>query len=158
MAGAVRVDDRALLGALVAMRRLDTDLRKETARATRTTLAPLWRNVLATRTRVAQRAVTPAQDALAGPGRASFTAGGRGTLVAFTSRRRLSGGLSPDQWWTVEFGTTRPGWAGSRVPRRTPPGRIVYAAVARFAPTAQRVALGVLYDVLRGIPGAQDGG
>jgi hypothetical protein len=154
--GAARVDDAALLGALAAFRRLEPEVRKETARAVRSTLTPLWRNIVATRVRVAEGTISGRMDALAGPGSAGFSASGRGTLRAFTSSKRLSGGLGNDQWWAVEFGTVKPGWSGTRLPRRFPKGRIGYRGVTSWAPAAARVYLAVLTDVLRTIPGAED--
>ena len=150
MAGVVKVDDEVLKGAIVAFSTLDREVRKETARAVRTTLTPLWRNIVATRTRNAEGTISSKQDALIGRGIASFTAGGRGSLRAYTGGKALSGGLSNDRWYAVEFGTTKPGYSGSRLPRRVKKGRIAYRGVKSWAPTAQRVYLGVLADVLRG--------
>lgn len=153
----VTVDDDALLGALAAFKSLDSDTRKETAKAVRTTLRPLWQKIISTRVRVAERTISPKQDALAGKGAVAFTSAGKGTLKVYSSKKVLSGGMSSDDWPWVEFGTKRPGYAGTRLPRFTPGGRIGYKGVKSWAPTAARVYLGVLYDVLRGIPGTSDG-
>ena len=152
----VTVDDDALLGALAAFRALPKEVRSETAQAVRGTLKPVWGKIIATRERNAQRTISPRQDALAGAGAASFTAAGRGTLKAYHTKRSLSGGMSTDQWPFVEFGTLRARYAGTRLPRFTPGGRIAYPAVKSWAPTAASVYLGVLADVLRDLPGAGD--
>lgn len=155
--GAVQVDERALLGALAAFKSLDADTRRETARAVRGTLTPLWRKVIDTKRRYAEGTVAPAQDALVGAGTASFTSGGRGTLRAYTGGKALSGGLGNDRWHAVEFGSGGRHGQRGQLPRRRSSGRIAYRGVQAWAPTAARVYLGVLYDVLRQIPGAQDG-
>lgn len=160
--GAVKVDDAQLLGALAAFKQLDKQTRTSTAKATRTTLRPLWQNIIATRLRVAQRSISPRQDAIIGKGAVAFTAAGKGSLKAYSSRKKLSGGLSSDTWQWVEFGTKdlrRPGgprYAGTRLPLYTPGGRMAYKGISSWAPTAARVYLAVLADVLRSLPGAED--
>lgn len=151
--GAASVDDEALLGALAAFRALDSETRKETAKAVRGTLRPLWQNIIATRARNAERTISPRQDAIVGKGAVGFTGTGAGTLKAYSTKKVLSGGLSSDNWPWVEFGTHRAGYAGERLPRFTPGGRIGYKGVKSWAPTAARVYLGVLHDVLRTVPG-----
>lgn len=154
--GAVTVDDDALLGALAAFRSLDAETRKETAKAVRGTLRPLWQNIIETRARVAERSISPRQDAIVGKGAVAFTSAGKGSLKAYSTKKVLSGGLSSDQWPFVEFGTKRPNYAGTRLPQFTPGGRIGYKGVKSWAPAAARVYLAVLYDVIRTIPGTED--
>lgn len=153
---AVQVDDDALLGALAAFRSLDADTRKETAKAVRGTLRPLWQNIISTRVRVAERTISPRQDAIVGKGAVGFGSTGSGALKAYSTKKVLSGGLSSDDWPWVEFGTKRPGYAGTRLPQFTPGGRIGYKGVKSWAPAAARVYLAVLYDVLRTVPGTED--
>lgn len=154
--GVVAVDDDALLGALAAFKSLDSETRKETAKAVRGTLRPLWQDIIKTRQRVAERTINPKQDALIGAGAVAFTGAGKGSLKAYSNKRALSGGMASDDWPWVEFGTRRTGYAGTRLPRFTKGGRIGYKGVKSWAPAAARVYLGVLYDVLRTIPGAED--
>lgn len=154
--GVAAVDDDALLGALAAFRSLDSETRKETAKAARGTLRPLWQKIVSTRVRVAERSISPRQDALAGKGAVAFSSAGSGSLKVYSTKASLSGGLSSDQWPFVEFGTKRPGYAGTRLPQFTPGGRIGYKGVKSWAPTAARVYLAVLYDVIRTIPGTED--
>lgn len=152
------IDERAVVGAAVAFRALEKDARKEVAAATRSKLKPLWTKIVATRVRNAQRSVSGAMDSrMAGKGRASVSAGGKGTLAGYTTGRSLSGGMTPGSDWPwVEFGTNRSGYAGTRLPRFTPGGRIVYPGFKSWAPTATSVWLGVLYDAIRSTGVTQD--
>lgn len=142
-------DTDALVGAAAVFRTLDKDQRKDISAATRNTLRPLWQRVVATRVRVAQRSISPRQDAIVGPGTASMGVAGTGTLRAYTNARRLSGGMTNADWPFVEFGTYTPGYAGTRLPYWTKGGRIAYPAVKSWAPTAARVWLAVLARGIR---------
>lgn len=153
---AVKVDDDELLGALVAFKALPRETRTQTAKAVRGTLRPLWRDIIATRKGVAERTISPKQDALVGTGAVGFTGAGKGSLKAYSNKRALSGGMSSDDWPWVEFGTNRADYAGTRLPRFTKGGRIAFKGVKSWAPTAARVYFAVLADVLRTIPGAED--
>lgn len=144
--GAVTVSDDALLGVLAAFRSFDKEQKKEVQRAFKGTAVPLFRKAYTQRRRTAQ------QTKAAGIGLVSLSAGGKGTMKGYsTSSKVLSGGLDAagGQWPFIEFGSTQPGYAGTRLPRWQKGGRIFYGAVNATAVTAQRVYLGVTYDLLR---------
>lgn len=147
---AVEVDDTALLGALVAFRRLEPETRKAVQRATRQTLTPAWRNMLASSAARPQGRGYPKQDRkMIGKGRVSASVSGKGTLVAWTGKS-LSGGYAT--WPGLEFGSLK----HSGLPHRVSSGRIAYPAVKKWGPAAARVWLAVISDTLRAIPGAED--
>lgn len=148
----VEVDDRALLGALVALKRLDSEAKKEVTRTTRTVLTPAWKHQLA-RAASNPRTAWPGrggQAVLLGPGKVKAGVGGSASVVAWTGRR-LSGGL--DTWQWVEFG------AGNypQLPARNAKGRIAYDASKRFRNTAVKTWLRAIADACREVPGVEDG-
>lgn len=144
MGSVVTVDTRALTGALVALSRLEPDIRKDAAAATRRTLTPMFRQTVARNTRSRQ------DERVLGTGASvRATGSGSGKLVAYTSSRALAGGLVPStQWPYVEFGSLGEHARRGQLPRRVSSGRMFYPAVKAFGPTAARVWLAVIYDAV----------
>ena len=137
---------RELRAAVLAVRTARREVRNDIARATRQTMNPVWRDLVASRARTAlDRRVLDTGVRVA--------AGNPPALVAAGSRRRLPGGLTPaEDWQPVEFGAdpdtvttyTRRSPSGGthqvrrhttrQLPARRPKGRVVYPAVAQIAP------------------------
>lgn len=143
----VKGDDRLRAVALM-MRQIAQPVKREIDKRTRTTLNPVWRQL------VDEKLERPRDRAVLGKG-VRVKAGNPPALVAASSRRPLGGGLIPAyQWSGIEFGANRDevetysrrsSKGGShKVTRHTarqmPPryrkGRIIYPAFAAFAPRA----------------------
>lgn len=163
----VRVDGvRDAVAASYALRRVDTELRREMTRNIRTVVNPIWRGAVRARGR------RPVDDAVLVKG-TRVNAGARPALVAASSRRPLRGGLIPrDDWHGFEFGRTsdrvetytRPSPNGGRhtvtrhTMRQLPPryanGRVLYKAVAEVGPRIfslwAQTAIRTVFDALEG--------
>lgn len=137
---------RELRAAVLALKAARREVRNDINRATRQTLAPIWKQ------EVGQRARTTQDQRVLARG-ARIAAGNPPSVVAASSRRALSGGLVPvESWHAVEFGANRdavttyqrtsPGGVVHQVTRHTrrglPPryrsGRVLYPAVAGTIP------------------------
>jgi hypothetical protein len=91
-------DDRSLQAAVLAFKLADRGLKKRVNDATRTHLNAPWK------AGIASRASTPLEQRVLVPG-ARVAAGNPPRFVAYNSRRRLRGGLIPDEeGYAVEFG------------------------------------------------------
>jgi hypothetical protein len=91
-------DDRALQAAVLAFKVADRGLKKRVNDATRSTFNAPWK------AGIAQRASTRLEQRVLVPG-ARVAAGNPPTFVAAASKRRLRGGLVPDDdGFAVEFG------------------------------------------------------
>ena len=143
----VRGDDK-LKAVTLALRNARRDVRSTIDKATRSTLNPVWRDLVESKARTAQ------DRAVLGKG-ARITGGNPPTLVAASSKRKVSGGLVPaEQWHAVEFGAdrnavttyTRTSVRGVRhqvkrhtrrgLPARRPRGRVLMPGVADLSPRA----------------------
>lgn len=132
MAGlSVRGSDhlRAAVSAVAAARR---DIKNDIARATRSTMSPVWQAEV--RKRVRDR-----EDERVIASGARILAGNPPVAVAAQSRRKLRGGLVPNQdWQGFEFGANRA--RTTRYTRRAPGGKShqVTRHTARQLPTVRR--------------------
>lgn len=136
----------AIRAAVLALKAADRGLRSEINKATRTTMTPVWKDLINTRARTRQ-----SKKVLNAGVR--IKAGNPPAGVAASSKRKLRGGLVPaDSWQAIEFGappdkvttydrrspsggthkvtrhTTR------QLPARAPKGHVVYPAVKAFVP------------------------
>jgi len=151
-------DDRRLQAAVLAMKRLDRDLKRDIATATRTTLNPVWKGLV-------QRHATGTAARVLVPG-TRIAAGNPPRAVAASSTRAIgrSRRLKPAEHWQAwEFGAsdhdgystyTRRSSKGKRsqvrrrtmtgLPRRTRQGRVVYPAFAELGPRAVELWLQII--------------
>lgn len=137
-----------LRAAVLALKLADRELRNDINRSTREMLSGTWQTLLT------HHAWTRLDQAVIVKG-ARILPGNPPTLVAATSKRRLSGGLIPaTQFYAVEFGadhntlTTydrRSANGGThkvtrrtskQLPQRRRTGRVAYAAAKEFVPRA----------------------
>ncbi len=163
----VRVDGvRDAVAASYALRRVDTELRREMTRNIRSVVNPMWQGA------VRERGRTRTDQAVLTKG-ARVNAGARPTLVAASSRRTLRGGLVPrDEWQAFEFGATSDATTTYRrrsqrgnyhdvtrhTRRQLPPryagGRVLYKAVgaigARVFSLWAQTAIRNVFDALEG--------
>lgn len=143
----IRVGDfPELRAAALAMKRVGRELRGEINRATVSTMGPVWKNLIESRTQ------HPLSREVLMKG-ARVKGGNPPTLLAAKSVRRFSGGLIPgDQWAAFEFGADRTktttydrtSTKGARhrvtrhtryqLPKRKSTGWTVFPAVGEFAP------------------------
>lgn len=94
-------DHRAAQAAVLAFKAADRGLRSRINQATRQTMNPVWRGL------VAEHARTATDRAVIVKG-ARIAAGNPPVAVAATSKRALRGGLVPvESWPAVEFGGNR---------------------------------------------------
>jgi hypothetical protein len=92
---------RELRAVAAVLRVVEPEIRREINTRTRTELGPVWQRG------VAERARTSLDRAVLLPG-TRIAAGNPPTAIAANSKRRLSGGLVPqDEWAPVEFGGNR---------------------------------------------------
>lgn len=139
----------AIRAAVLALKAADRGLRSEINKATRTTMSPVWKDLINTRSR------TTLSKKVLNTG-VRIKAGNPPAGVAASSKRKLSGGLVPaDSWHVVEFGadpnkvttyTRRSPTGGThKVTRHTTrqlpsrvgrgmKGNVVYPAVKQFVP------------------------
>lgn len=137
----------ALRAAVLAMKLLDKDARRDIAQATRVQLGPMWGQALAAE-------VQTTMDALVLFEGAKVTPGNPAKVVAGSSRKALGGGLVPvDHARAFEFGAptrvphedtyTRADTTGShevtrhtmrQLPKASKTGRVVYPAWSKIAP------------------------
>lgn len=142
----VRIEGvREMQAAVVALRAIDKDMRRDLNKGTRAVVGPVWKQAVESNaTRAMDRTVLV-------PG-TRVNVGSRPSLIAASSRKTLRGGLVPtDSWKAYEFGGLRGkttkyrGRRGGRsfdVERRTKRqlpefrkgGRVLYPAVADVAP------------------------
>lgn len=149
MGAAVKVDDDALLGTLAAFRTFDADLRSETAKRIKGTAVPLFRKAYTQRASSGGSLVAQRRK-LAGKGSVTFNASGSGQVKGYTTgSKALSGGLGPDRWYWVEFGTNGPWAEFGRLPWWRKGGYVFYPAAKATIPVIQRVYMRAVYDLLR---------
>lgn len=135
----------AIRAAVLALKAADRGLRSEINKATRTTMTPVWKDLISTRARTSQ-----SKKVLNAGVR--IKAGNPPAGVAASSKRKLRGGLVPaDSWQAIEFGApdkvttyTRKSRNGGthevtrhttrQLPTRAPKGHVVYPAVKAFVP------------------------
>lgn len=163
-------DHKELKAVVLAMTRLESSVRREVNKATRTALAPIWTDSVQRRL---ARTRNPLDRRILGVN-VRVKAGNPPVLMAAGSTRAIGGRLKPaDYWWAWEFGGT-PGAYGTyqrrnpksggthRVRRRTAAqlpvrvkeGRVLYPAVADAAP---RLAALWVQTVVRTVHEAAEG-
>lgn len=147
MAGrGVRIDGvREMEAAVVALRGIDKDVRRDLTKQTRAVVGPVWKQ------QVEKNATRAMDRAVLVPG-TRVNVGARPALIAASSRRALRGGLVPSESWRAyEFGGKRGltkeyrGRRGGKtfpvrrhtkrqLPEFKKGGRVLYPAVAEIAP------------------------
>lgn len=150
------MDDRALRGAVYALRGMDKQVKAEIGKGTRNKLTPLFRRAVEQR---AARHPLPKQA-----GKAHKTAAvrvsqaGRGTLNAYT-RGPLSGGLNPGggDWPFVEFGSLKAHGQRGQLARWRKGGHVFFPTVKVWAPAAARVWVGGITSAVKTNPALQAG-
>lgn len=148
------------------MKLVGRDLKSDINKATRSTMGPEWKKLV-------EANATSRMDSRVLAKGAGIRAGNPPTAVAATSRRRLSGGLVPqDTWAPFEFGAnrnkvttyTRKSRNGGthkvsrhtarQLPRRNPRGRVAFEAarevVPRMAALWTQLIYKKVYDALEG--------
>ncbi|WP_026874292.1 hypothetical protein [Jiangella gansuensis] len=158
---------RELQAVVLALKAMDRDLARDIRRDTVRTMGPEWKEA------VQRRASWHMDHRVIVPG-TRIAGGNPPTMIAASSRRRLSGGLVPVQaWGGFEFGSNRSrrttytrrnrrtGGTHSvtrnttrQLPRRAPRGRVAYPAVAEMAP---RLASLWVQTVVRRVHEAAEG-
>lgn len=153
---------------MLGLKAADRTVRNDINKATRATLNPVWRDL------VARRARTRLDTRVIAAG-ARIAAGNPPAALAAQSKRKLPGGLTPvESWSAVEFGAdqdtvttytrTKPRGGTTTVtrhttrqlPARSPKGRVAYRALREIGPRA--TALWVQIIVRRFNDGAEKGG
>ena len=138
--------NRQLQAVVLSMKAADKELRTDINKATRDTMNPVWRSLV-------DLEATRSLDAAVVAKGARIAAGNPPAAVAANSRKALSGGMVPAEWWhAVEFGADRnkvrtydrvsPKGNRHKVTRHTarqlPPryrtGRVAHQAFADIAP------------------------
>lgn len=139
---------RQLQAAVLGLRLMDKDLRRDIHKATRDTMNPVWQGL------VKAAAVSPGEEAVLVPG-SRIAAGNPPAARAASSSRRLSGGAVAEELRNaMEFGTSdrekvttytrrnrRTGGTHKvtrhtrrQLPVRRPNGYVVYPSFAKIAP------------------------
>lgn len=154
-------DHRAAQAAVLAFKSANRGLRTRINKATRETMNPVWRGL------VAEHARTATDRAVVVKG-ARIAAGNPPVAVAATSRRPLRGGLVPiEQWPAVELGAARNVRTTYRrrsknggthtvtrrtrrqLPDRTSSGRVALRAAADIGPRLASLWVQIIVRVYR---------
>jgi len=140
----LQIDDTALAGMALALKKVDKEAKQEWAKAMRSTGTRVWSSAISNRKYLAQ-------DRLFGRAAVRWTQGGRGTATVVV--KPLSGGW--EYPGPIDFGAKNP--RGRQFPRYNSSGRVVAPAMTPLGSFMGQMALKTTADLIRDAAGVSGG-